>query len=335
MQGYLTKSSNFLNAEENNHYFYSQCGLCESLKSRYGSVSRFLVNRDALFLQMVTESQQLHSPKTMQIRCGVKPQKHTAIADPKASNYAASITLLILYAKMKDNIGDSKFYKRFLSKALLLGFKSKIRRAELHLERLGFNYERVYEYQKEQDALECKDDHVDLEVISEPTAKGLGDVFFHITSITNNHLHGDKLRYCGELLGKIFYILDAVEDLEDDMKFGNFNPLAQKNAQKSTEEMKLEAQHFITKNYEALLITLNEINFSNHEKTIKNIIFNGLRSKVSASVGIDTLSIKFTLDKHVQAVDCCGVPICPDCSDEECCISDEAVLCCFLPLKGR
>lgn len=335
MQGYLIKSGNQLSLEENLKYFYSQCGLCESLKTKYGSASRFLVNRDTLFLQMVTESQQLHPPQSIQIRCGVKPQKHTAIADPIASNYAASITLLILYAKMKDNIEDSKLYKRSVSKFLLHIFKNKIRNAELHLNEMGFNYKKIFLYQKEQSLLEKSCDYIDLENISEPTSKGLGEVFFHITSITNNHLHGENLRKCGEILGKIFYILDALEDLEDDIRSGSYNPLVQKSSPKSKEAMKDEAKKFLCKNYEELLVVLGKINFANHELTIKNIIFNGLRGKISTSVGIKHFSMNFTVDKHIGAIDCCGIPVCPDCSDTEGCVNEDMLLCCCFPLRGR
>ncbi|MGN7614541.1 DUF5685 family protein, partial [Magnetococcales bacterium HHB-1] len=48
MQGFIKIHSKGISCDDRKSFFISQCGLCESLKSNYGSISRFLVNRDAL-----------------------------------------------------------------------------------------------------------------------------------------------------------------------------------------------------------------------------------------------------------------------------------------------
>ncbi len=107
MQGYLTPNRLDLTIRQNRNYFQSQCGLCQQLKKDYGSLTRFLVNRDALILQLLTEAQLQQEPLHQKIRCGVQPFLHSAKANSKAAKFAAAVTVIMFWGKLTDTIADA------------------------------------------------------------------------------------------------------------------------------------------------------------------------------------------------------------------------------------
>lgn len=73
---------------------------------------------------------------------------------------------------------------------------------------------------------EAERDHPDsLDICAEPTAKMLSQVF---VMSTEDPMRQRVLENLGYFLGKWIYLIDAADDLEDDLKSGSFNPLAVK-----------------------------------------------------------------------------------------------------------
>ncbi len=240
MRGYLTPNRLELTVRQNNQYFYSQCGLCQQLKEDFGSLTRFLVNRDALLLQLLVEALQENQPVMQQIRCGVKPFLHSAQANPIAAKFASAVTILMVSGKLQDTIYDGNFVYALGSKVGLLINQRKIKQAEQALAELGFDAQQIYDLLIEQQQVENLPD-VDLEKAALPTGKGLGLLFAHIAVLVNRPELTDSLQQLGEHLGRFVYILDARDDLKADIKNQQFNPL--KPEYEKTKSVNLVIEH--------------------------------------------------------------------------------------------
>jgi hypothetical protein len=127
--------------------------------------------------------------------------------------------MILTYYKVKDDLSD----KGFLSKAralLLLPFASSARKKALSLggeaEKIDLAAKRMVEEQK---AVEERKSPLSDEA-AEPTAKFLSEIMTLGGKEENKRI----LERFGYLLGRYIYLCDALDDLEDDVKKGNYNP---------------------------------------------------------------------------------------------------------------
>ncbi len=278
MRGYLTPNRLDLTVRQNRQYFYSQCGLCQQLKEDFGSFTRFLVNRDALLLQLLVEALQENPPITQQIRCGVKPFLHPAHANPIAAKFASAVTILMVSGKLQDTIYDGNFVYALGSKVSLLINQRKIKQAEQALSELGFDAQQIYDLLIQQQQVENLPD-VNLEKAAQPTGKGLGLLFAHIAVLVNRPELKDSLQKLGENLGRFIYVLDAREDLKTDIKNHQFNPL--KPEYEKTQSVDLVIEHnndWIEKQLTEINRCFQALNGSlfRHQEILENLFTLGL-----------------------------------------------------------
>ena len=224
MRGYLTPNRLDLTVRQNRQYFYGQCGLCQQLKEDHGSLARFLVNRDALLLQLLVEALQEQVPVTRQIRCAVNPFLHLAKASPIAAKFASAVTILMFSGKLHDTVLDGNFVYSIGSKLSLLINKTKINRAKQQMAELGLDPRQIFKLLEKQQHVE-KLHNVNIEKAASQTASGLGLLFGHIAVLVKQPNISESLQQLGYHVGKFIYVLDARDDLKSDLESSQFNPL--------------------------------------------------------------------------------------------------------------
>lgn len=227
MQGKLVPSRLDITGQQSRDYFASTCGLCQQLREDYGVLARFLVNNDALVLQLLTEAQSEAGTSERQIRCGVYPLKHAATSEETAARYAAAVSVMLAHAKVQDAIDDARgvfgFFVRIMGCLIAWLMAGWVSTAQSRLRELGFDPDSIHSLQERQKAVEDSISSTPTEA-AEPTAVGVGALFAHTAQIADRPENTQKLSRLGESVGQAIYLLDAAEDLKADERIGNFNP---------------------------------------------------------------------------------------------------------------
>lgn len=253
MFGYVTINKPELKIKDYDRYREYYCGLCRALKERHGIRAQIFLSYDATFAAVLLSA--LYEPKTKRqtCRCVMHPACRKHYLHNGAIAYIADMNLVLAYYKCLDDWADEK-------KVLRLAYSGVIRRqVKAVKQRYGKKVSvirdkirelSVYEAQGANDAFSSVTGDIDI-------ASGIfGDIMGEILAVaprdlqraydaadvsgggnqSNNQREGGTLysedwslvlRELGYWLGRFIYIMDAYDDVEEDVKRGSFNPFAE------------------------------------------------------------------------------------------------------------
>ena len=217
MFGFILPNIESLEDEEKKRYRAAYCGVCRSLKRRYGQLSRVTVSFDMTFLALVLGS--LYEPQETKgaVRCPLHPTKPQAFAQSKYSDYAADLSVAFAYHKLLDDWHDDHAMKSRAAAFVLTGAYRKAKKripgqcAEIE--------EALAEIQDMEKQLVEQNESLPLDAPANRFGALLGDIF-----ACKNDFWVTDLRRFGARLGKFVYVMDAAMDLEEDLRTGSYNP---------------------------------------------------------------------------------------------------------------
>ncbi len=191
------------------------CGLCKTLKKRYGFISTFALNYDLAALAILYKAlRKTEDPAEFKkCSCAFCPfKKNICALETEALEFSSDVLMLLTGFKIADNKRDNGDRLKGFFAGVFFGraFK-KAKKKNLFL------YELIKEGIDKNNQAEMENAGVDE--ASAGSSLMLGNVF--------SLLSGDKEknRFFGMMLGRFIYIADAFDDLSRDIKKGNFNPL--------------------------------------------------------------------------------------------------------------
>lgn len=280
MLGYVVPDKPELKVREYELYSAYYCGLCKSIEKRYGQLPRMTLNYDSVFLALVISSQDETKERLTTERCPVHPlKKRLIVHDQRGIDYAADIMLLLAYFKAKDDQQDEGGIKGPATVALLRPYYKKILKS--HREK-GIMIENCL---KDLSALE-KEQCPSLDRAAEPFAKLMEEVFA-AEWLSNQSIVDAGLRSIGYHIGKWITLIDAFDDLEENLSNKNYNPLIAQFG-----KPKEDAGKDVWKNEIAVIVERNllfylaaiadawdGIRTEKNKGLIENIIYLGLLSK--------------------------------------------------------
>jgi hypothetical protein len=205
------------------------CGLCLTLRDRYGQVARAATNYDGLVLSVLTEAQ---SPAPPEHRtAGPCPLRGFRSADVLSSRdqgarLAAVASLALAAGKIRDHAadGDGPAARRFSGAPLRRMAASWTAAAERDAERIGFDTAVLTAAADRQVVLESTPG-LPMARLTGPAEEAVAAAFAHTGTLACAPHNAESLREAGRHFGRIAHVLDAVEDLEEDRARGRFNPL--------------------------------------------------------------------------------------------------------------
>ena len=212
------------------HGFY--CGLCSVLKEQYGFLGEFTLTYDMTFLVILLSSVYDLPVQKRKERCLIHPAKKHLKLINEATEYVAHFNILLAYYHFLDDKEDegskkawagSKLYRRSYKKAVRK-YRGKAKVLEHYLKRLS-----ILEKRKETNIYELADCFGQLmKVLFSWRKDALTDYFMEL----------------GYYLGRFIYIMDAFDDLKEDLEKGRFNPFEKiyqkKGFDKQVEEMLMD-----------------------------------------------------------------------------------------------
>ena len=272
MFGYIKPFRPELKVREAEEYRAVYCGLCRELGKSYGLFARMTLSYDFAFMAMLMMSlDEDICPSYEHCRCMAHPfKKQCRCIENRAISLAAKAAMVLTYYKIKDDIEDKGFAKK-IGAVLLLPFAAAARKKALGT---GAEAEKIdaaaAEMMAEQKALEEEKTPLS-DKAAEPTAKFLSELI----SLCADEKNERVLRRFGYLLGRYIYLCDALDDLEDDIKKGNYNPFIF-----AEEKAKEEAKSALFVTTAELSDDLELLSLDRYKEIVENIVCIGLKTEV-------------------------------------------------------
>lgn len=218
MFGYVRTYLPELKVRENEYYRAVYCGLCRSLGHCTGCSSRLTLNYDFVFAAIIRMAATGTLPTFDRRRCIAHPIKKRPMADPNGElDFCAAAGILLVYGKTLDDIADERGAKRFCARLLrgsMRGMHKKaVKQLSKDVDQIVFDgLDKLAEIEKQ-----------DIASVDIP-ADCFGEMLGKLLSVGLDLPTDRIVSKAGYHLGRWLYIIDAADDLEEDIKKGRYNP---------------------------------------------------------------------------------------------------------------
>jgi len=218
MFGYFRFYSQYSHYATRKVYKNYYCGLCFALEKHYGQLSRMLLSYDVTVLALALQAHP--KPGCDKLRCtGQKQCKATFFDTPEWKKLAA-VNILLAAEKFRDDIADEGSWKAKLGNILFHGCIRKARADYPELEQaIRGGYLRIMAAEKE---------NLDVLRIGQLFGAMMTDILdagFSVSATLRQYVHE---------ISRWLYFIDALDDYDEDLKRGRFNPIAQPGISFST-----------------------------------------------------------------------------------------------------
>ncbi len=281
MFGYIRPAVGQLRVYEYETYRAVYCSICHTLKEKFGALSTLSLNYDFTFAALLGLALQEDFPGYEPFTCIAHPfHKRQRLKDePVTLPYVSSCVVSMVHAKIADNIADTG------------GIKSLLYRLTMpFISRTGKKAGQLYPalpalcaaMGTEQAEVEKLPD-ASIDAAAQPSAKALSEM---MQALSQDPLEQRILSRFGYLLGRWIYLIDALDDLEDDLKKNGFNPFIQRFSVTApiSEETRLKIQQY---GREMLNITGAEmaaayelLDLKRFKDILDNILYLGLKESM-------------------------------------------------------
>ncbi|MBO5870435.1 MAG: hypothetical protein J6Q89_06760 [Clostridia bacterium] len=219
MFGYIRPVKGELYVKDSEFYSAVYCGLCRYGGKNISHLTRWLLNYDFVLLALLRMSLSGEKVCVEKKRCPYKLGKKACACADGSYAFVCSAFGLLTYGKLLDDIKDEKGFSRFCKKMIKPIFARIAKKSDTYdglrdIVNEGLNATDIAESQNL--------DSVDR------SADGFAAMMKKIASYG---LDGEKkliAESCGYHIGRFIYIADALDDIKDDEKSGNYNPLLKK-----------------------------------------------------------------------------------------------------------
>lgn len=267
MFGYIVVNQPELRIREWEMYHSYYCGLCRILKKKYGRVGQVTLSYDMTFILMLLSG--LYDPETVcgKSRCIMHPGKKHEYRCNELTEYVADMNVLLTEYKCLDDWKDDRKRLRLLM-ARMLGRRTgeSRRRYSQKLEQIAAAMEELSRAEEQ--------GVTDLDYM----AGCFGQVMAQIVICREDEWKDNLYRF-GFYLGKFVYLLDAYEDLEEDMEKGRYNPLKERYKEPDFEQSCLD---ILTMMMSACCREFEQLPILDNVEILRNILYSGVWSRYRA-----------------------------------------------------
>lgn len=268
MFGYVMIDKPELKVKEFYRYKAYYCGLCRELKEEYGFRGRMTLTYDMTFLVMFLTS--LYESETREVasHCPLHPVKKIPMLQNEITEYGAKMNILLTYFKFEDDRKDDN------SLAGAAGMRLFRKKAEL----ISREYKRqAHAIQKQLKVLadyeQAEEENLDL------VAGAFGTLMEELF-VWKEDQWEEELRKFGFYLGKFIYIMDAYDDLEEDLKTGSYNPLkAVKKNSKDDNDYENTVQQILVMMMAEATAAFEKLPLLWDSEILRNILYSGVWAK--------------------------------------------------------
>lgn len=313
MLGYVKIDKGELKVREYEVYTGYYCGVCKSIGRRYGQLPRMVLSYDAAFLAILLASLSDESDTPVQEHCIAHPviKKKTVIRN-RAIDYAGDVMLILAWYKLADDVADEgKVYAKpvmLMMKRIFLRLNSLYPElcssVKCHLSALSaLEREKCASIDMAAEAFSKIMEDIFTEGLravygseppqheppgdrGDPGISGMQDDRTYSRTSPGNDTR-ELLARAGYHLGKWVYMIDAVDDIEENIESGAYNPLLFRfkfdAANETADEFRARIEpdlRFNLYHYLAMLSRCTDsLDIRKNAGIIENVIYFGLNRK--------------------------------------------------------
>lgn len=264
MFGYVIVNKPELKIKDFDTYQAFYCGLCRHLHTDYGRIGQMSLNYDITFLAILLTGLYEPNTRTIEERCIVHPLKKHQKLDNPYIEYAADMTILLTYLKVVDDWQDEHRYRSRMLLQILKGKFEKVQKTYPE------KTKRIMDALAKTSELEKKAMY-DIDSLSSLTGILMGEVMSYQADVWQKSLYET-----GDYLGRFIYIMDAYDDIEEDIKKHRFNPFLHEYQKANFDDrIKTILELMISQSADAF----EKLPILEHTDILRNIIYSGVWSK--------------------------------------------------------
>ncbi len=272
MFGYLNIKKETLTDEKQGLWQTFMCGLCLSTKKLLGNFPRMFVSNDINTFNVLFHSATNTDVRVINGNCFSHPLKKRSLLVPtEITDKLAVANVLLTYWNLYDDVVDEKSLKK---KIALRSLTSAYKKAKKILPKID---EDICNRCKELSKLE-KENCKSIDMVSHPFAQLTQD-FCSLVLAEKSNPFVEVLCYN---LGKWIYLVDALDDIEKDLKKHNYNPFVCCYSAKSKIDV---AKNFDEIAFEMRVVlnriaqSFNDLNLTKYHCLLTNLFFESIRDK--------------------------------------------------------
>lgn len=219
MFGYIKPYVPSLTVAQHEAYKATYCGLCREMGKITGQFSRMFLSFDCTFLAVFRAAIEKTPSEFEKKGCIAHPfTPKTYMRENSALSYSAKAAAILVSGKIKDDKADEKGAKKLLSALLSPTVDTFVKKAGKEFKELNL---KVTEYLEKLSQIEkSKEKSIDT------PADCFGQLLGCVSSFGLSGNNEAIAKAVGYSVGKIIYVLDASDDIFDDIKNEKYNPLA-------------------------------------------------------------------------------------------------------------
>lgn len=272
MFGYITPDINELKVKDYSLFRAYYCGLCRVLKNEYKAQT--VLNYDAEFVYILNDAMNnAEQGASGEIKCGLHPVTGRPAVITECAEYAAAVNVMMGYYKLKDDFADLRKPKTIFA---LKRFKKKYNKAAEKYPEIASAAEEMWRNQQNAELSFTNS----TDVAAEPYGKLFGAVLERI-----NKLYECQLYDLGYALGRWVYLIDAYDDIAQDIKTGSYNVYVEKYRIKDSNAIPEDVKRNIENSLYYTLSRANDayssLDIIKNEPLLANIIKLGLKNRTA------------------------------------------------------
>ena len=224
MYGYIRAYKPEMRFREYDIYHGCYCGLCDALHKRHGAAARWTLSYDMTFLILLLTGLYEPAEEKAERRCIAHPFHKSLHIQSEITAYAADMSILLFRDKCMDDWNDERKISRRAAAGMFSRSYRKIQ--QQYPEKCSVvrtQLEKLHEMEQNHES--------NPEIPAGCFGTMLGELF-----VWKDDIWADTLRQVGFYLGKFIYLCDCFEDIEQDIKKKNYNPLIARSSRTDFEQ---------------------------------------------------------------------------------------------------
>ncbi|MBR4800445.1 MAG: hypothetical protein IK048_02065 [Clostridia bacterium] len=295
MFGYVIPDKDNMLIKDFNVFQSFYCGLCKSLHKTGSEVTRLCTNYDVTFYSVLMHEITKTRVEFARKACMYNGRKKVVVLPDELSLKMADLAVLLVYYNLKDDVADGKKLRAPLAWRLWARKRKAAKNMPKIDEMMRARFGLLATLEKENcDSIDRVADtfaslmrDITRELIAQDEAKKSSENDAE-NAETKKFLTDDEKRDVDDFtynLGRLVYLMDAVDDVEKDSKKGGYNPIVLnygKCAEKADYLVKNadELSFLLKSTYNKMVGAYNRMDVKMYEGVLSNTVYLGIEMQI-------------------------------------------------------
>ena len=271
MFGYVIPDKQNMYIKDFNVFQAFYCGLCKTLGKTGSQITRLCTNYDVTFYSVLLHSLADEKVTFERKLCAYNGKKKVVVGIDDLSRKMADLSVLLVYYNAEDDVTDGK-KSRILIKWRLALRKSKAAKRLPEIDKL------------------MKDSFASLNALEKAKCASIDRVADCFASLMRDITRrlvktDDTIDTFTYNLGRLVYLLDAVDDVEKDTKKKRYNPLLLNYGEcvnkadymvKNADELSF----LLNSTYNKMVASYNDMDIKLYEGVLSNTVYLGIKMQI-------------------------------------------------------